>query len=334
MGLMDKINALSTGAKVGIASGAVLLAAAGVGLGVTQPWNQQNQLPVEPPPPVQQDVPREPVQQTEKKLSVRAGNDVVECNVYEGIGWSIYVPDGWSSEKVGENGARFSSGDGAQMEVQFLPGSDFSGNFVNLSADGANHVLQFYQGSGEGSPLVAGTGAVGQWGFYSKLFTALARTLDVGGQMPFGEVYVIPQPADWQKADGVTVLFLDKDGFVIDDKMQAAVEEYMKSWDEDTRRFYTGQYRLNDIQWAASYTGINDEDYIDVFKAGVQYRVAQGGEDALVQQDGGISVVDGWASGTDSLFLAVFHDGGIVDDAEGFFAADVQDWVSFASRVR
>ena len=333
MGLLEKISALSTGAKVGIASGAVLVAAAGIGLGVTQPWNQQNQLPVDTPP-VQQEAPQEPVKQEEKKLSVRAGNDVVECELYEGTGWSIYVPAGWSAEKTGENNARFSSGDGAQMEVQFLPGSDFEGDFVNLSASGTNHVLQFHQGGGEGSPLVTGTGAIGQWSFYSKLFTALARTLTVGEQTPFGEVYIIPQPADWQKAEGVTVLFLDKDGFVVDDRMQAAVETYMKTWSDDVRRFYTGQYRLNDIQWAASYTGIADEGYIDVFKADVQYRVADGGEEALKEYDAGITVVDGWASGLDCLFLAVFHDGGSVDKTQEILAPDVQDWVSFAAQLQ
>ena len=35
--MLEKLKSLSMGAKVGIASGAVLLAAAGVGLGITQP---------------------------------------------------------------------------------------------------------------------------------------------------------------------------------------------------------------------------------------------------------------------------------------------------------
>ena len=48
--MLEKLKSLSMGAKVGIASGAVLLAAAGVGLGITQPWNNQEEtLPPEPP---------------------------------------------------------------------------------------------------------------------------------------------------------------------------------------------------------------------------------------------------------------------------------------------
>ena len=41
--MLEKLKSLSMGAKVGIASGAVLLAAAGVGLGITQPWNNQEE---------------------------------------------------------------------------------------------------------------------------------------------------------------------------------------------------------------------------------------------------------------------------------------------------
>lgn len=334
MNLLEKVKTLSTGAKIGIASGAVLVAAAGIGLGITQPWNQQKELTIEPPPVVQ-DAPQEPVRQEEvKKLSVRAGNDVVECTVYEGDGWSIYVPDGWNAQKVGENGARFASGDGAQLEVAFLPGSDFMGEFVNLSENGQGLALQFFHGIGEGSPLVTGSGAEKDWSYLSKLFTALARTLTVGEDKPFGEVYVIPQPADWQEAEGVTVLFLDKDGYVVDDKMQETVENYMKSWSEAERACYTGQYRINEIQWVGSYTGISDEGYIDVFKANVQYRVAAGAEETIAQQDGGVKVVDGWASRMEDVFLAVFHDGGSVEKTQEIIAGDVADWVGFAAMLK
>lgn len=336
MGLLEKFSALGTGAKAGIIGGAVLVAAAGVGLGVTQPWNQQNQLPVDTPP-AQQDAPREPVKQEERPLSVRAGNDVVNCGLYEGDGWSVYVPEGWSSMDAGENSAGFisDSDDGARLVVEFLPDSNDTGGFACLSANREENVLQFYQDDGGSPVLVTGYGPEKRWDHYSKLFTALARTLAVGDQSPFGEVYIIPQPADWQKADGVTVLFLDKDGYVVDDKMRDAVEDYMRSWSEDDRINYTGQYRINDIQWAASYTGITEEGYIDVFQADVQYRVAEGGEERLTEQDGGVSVVDGWASRElDSVFLAVFHDGGSVEDTRAIITANVQDWATFAALLK
>ena len=110
--MLEKLKSLSMGVKAGIASGVVLLAAAGVGLGIPQPWkNQEETLPPDPPP-VQQEVPDEPAKKPEEGLSVRAGNDVVPCALYEGNGWSIYVPEGWTAQGQGANGARFSSGDG------------------------------------------------------------------------------------------------------------------------------------------------------------------------------------------------------------------------------
>lgn len=337
MGLLDKVKELSTGAKIGLASGAVLVAAAGVGLGVTQPWNQQNQLPVEDTPPVQQAAPQEPAEPVRRPLSVRAGNDVVECGLYEGDGWSIYVPEGWSAMDAGADSAGFisDSGDGARMVVEFPSDRSGAPGFICLSENGEEFVLQFYQDDGEDSLVATGYGPENRWDYYSKLFTALARTLTVGDQLPFGEVYVIPQPADWQKAEGVTVLFLDKDGYVVDDKMRDAVEDYMRSWPEDERVNYTGQYRINDIQWAASYTGITKEGYIDVFRANVQYRAAEGGEERLAGQDGGVSVVNGWVSrNLDSVFLAVFHDGGSVEKTQAVTTADVQDWAAFAALLK
>ena len=331
--MLEKLKGLSTGAKAGLIGGTVLLAAAGVGLGITQPWNKQPEAPQPDPPPVQQDVPQEPDKKPEEGLSVRAGNEVVPCALYEGTGWSIYVPEGWSAEKQGENGARFSSGDGAEMTVEFLPGSDYQGKLVNLSAGDKVQTLLFHEGAGEGSPAVAGTGPTSQWDRYGKLFTALARTLSIGEQKPFGDVYIIPQTPDWQKAEGKTVLFLDKDGYIVDTPVMEAIESYMKSWPEADRKNYTGQYRVNDIQWVSSYTGITEDGYIDVFRADVQYRVAEGGEEALKAQDGGVQVVNGWASVMTDVFLAVSHDGGTVEKTKGIPAADVGDWITFAAQL-
>ena len=329
--MLEKLKSLSMQAKIGIASGAVLLAAAGVGLGITQPWNQQETQQPDPPP-VQEQLPPEKGQKPDETLSVRAGNEIVPCTLYEGTGWSIYLPEGWAAQKQGENDALLSAPDGARLSVQFQPGSGFSGGLVNLSASGRERTLLFFQGTGEGSPAVAGTGADGQWDYYGKLFTALARTLTVGEEKPFGEVFIVPQVPDWQKAEGKTVLFLDKDGYVVDEQMQAAVEEYMQSWPVEDRKNYTGQYRINDIQWAGSYTGLTEDGYIDVFLADVQYRLAEGGEENLTAQDGGIRVANGWVSGMEGVYLAVSHDGGTVEKTQGITAAaETQDWVAFAS---
>ena len=326
--MLEKLKSLSTGAKVGIASGAVLLAAAGVGLGITQPWNnQQEDLPPDPPP-VQQQVPQEPEKKPEEGLSVRAGNEVVPCALYEGTGWSIYVPEGWSAEKQGENGAKFSSGDGAELTVEFLPGSDYQGSFVNLSEREKERTLLFHEGIGEGSPVVAGTGSSARWDYYGKLFTALARTLTVGTEKPFGEVYIIPQVPDWQEAEGSTVLFLDKDGYIVDSKIQDAVEEYMQSWPEEKRQDYTGQYRVNDIQWAGSYTGITEDGYIDIFRADAQYKLRDG-----VSPEG-VTAVNGWANETESVFVALSHDGGTVEKTQNIVTANDGDWVRFVALLQ
>ena len=327
--MLDKLKNLSTAAKVGIAGGAVLLAAGGVGLGITQPWNQSAQEVDNAPPPVQQQLPQDTQQPEEPSLSVRAGNQVVPCSLYEGDGWSIYLPEGWNAQKMGDNNAVLSSDDGAEVQVDFLPGSEFSGGFVNLSADDADendHVLQFFQGTGEGSPSVTGSGPKSQWDFYGKLFIALARTLTVGDEKPFGEFYIIPQEPDWQEAEGKTVLFLDKDGYIVDDKIQNAVESYMQAWPDEARPDYTGQYRVNDIQWASSYTGITEEGYIDVFRADVQYKLKDGvsAEDA----------VNGWARTGDEVYTALFHDGGFVEKTQSIVTEGNANWEDFAARFK
>ena len=66
--MLEKLKSLSMGVKAGIASGVVLLAAAGVGLGITQPWkNQEETLPPDPPP-VQQEVPDEPEKKPDEEI--------------------------------------------------------------------------------------------------------------------------------------------------------------------------------------------------------------------------------------------------------------------------
>jgi len=330
LSVLEKLKGLSTGAKAGIAGGALLVAAAGVGLGVTQPWNQTKQIPVDTAPVQQQQTPQTPEEPEEEKLTVRAGNDVVDCTLFQGDGWSIYVPEGWSAETVNDSGGKFVSGDGAQLEVDFLNG-EYDGSFVNISKDNKSNVLQFYQDNDSLSPSVTGVAPDSQWDYYGKLFTALARTLSVGQNSPFGDVYIVPQIPDWQAADGLTVLFLDKDGYVVDQKMRDAVENYMTGWNDDLRAAYTGQYRINNIQWVGCYTGVHEDGFVDVFRANVQYRLADGGEEMLNQLDGGYHIVDGWASDLNAVFLAVFHDGGSVDKTQGIAAPDVQDWISFAA---
>ncbi|MDE7219996.1 MAG: hypothetical protein K2O45_10310 [Oscillospiraceae bacterium] len=260
--MWETLRNLSGKAKAGMIGGIALLAAAGIGLGIWQPWNQPEDVPDEPDN--QQQEVQEPEKKPEKGLSLRVDGKEVPCVLYEGTGWSIYVPEEWETEKLGENGGLFTSADGAQLSVRFEPGSDYAGKYVNLSASENGRMLQFYSGIGEGSPVVEGSASKANWEKYDRLFVAMARTLTVGDETPFAESYVIPAEPDWQKADGATVLFLDKDGYMVDDQAQAAIESYMESWPAEAREIYTGQYRINSLEWASSYTGVTTDGFIDV----------------------------------------------------------------------
>lgn len=324
--MWEKLRGLSGKAKAGIVGGVVLLAAAGVGLGVWQPWNQTDEAP-DDPEPIQQQEPAEPQEKKEKELSLQVNGKKVPCVLYEGIGWSIYVPEEWSTEKAGENGGLFSSGDGAQLSVQFEPGSDYMGKFVNLSADENNRILQFYSGTGEGSPVVESTAPKAKWEDYDKLFVAMAKSLTVGEEKPFAESYIIPEEPDWQKADGMTVLFLDKDGYVVDEEMQAVIENYMQGWPVEDREAYTGQYRINSLEWASSYTGLTKNGLVDVFRADVQYRV----KDGVAPE--GAALVNGWASMGGGVYLAIAHDGGTVSKTTGVTSELESGWAGFAAQI-
>lgn len=325
--MLTKLKELSTQAKVAIGAGLAALLALGIGVAVWQPWNQAEEPPQEPDSTQQEPVlPQEP---EEKGPSVKANGEDVPCDLYEGTGWSIYVPQGWDGTD-GQNGMVFTSPDGAEMEVGFQPVDGGTGTFSCLSpVDGTDRQLQFCAGTGEGSPVVTGRAPESRWNRYEKLFAALAETLTVGGETPFGGGYTVPQEPDWQVADGVTVLFTDKDGVILDGMVQESVEAYMRTWPEEDRAVFTGQYRVNGIDWAASYTGLTDS-YIDVFRARVQYRVAEGAEEAVKAREG-VTVADGWASLPDRVHL-VFTG----DEAEPrtAVAPETEDWVAFVEEIR
>ena len=91
--MWERLRDLSGGAKAGIVGGVVLLAAAGVGLGIWQPWRQPED--VDHPGTVQQEPqePVEPVKKPEKGPTLRVEGEEIPCVVYEGAGWSIYVQE-------------------------------------------------------------------------------------------------------------------------------------------------------------------------------------------------------------------------------------------------
>lgn len=325
-------NGLSTKAKAAIGAGVAAVLALGITLAVWQPWKQ-------PEPPAEPDTQPEdtlpPETPEEPGLSVRVSGEDVPCALYEGEGWSVYVPQGWEAAGLGGGkGVSFTAPDGGVMSVAFTPAGSQRGSFVSLSAgDGEERQLQFYSDTALGGLTLTGAAPREQWVRYEKLFPALAKTMAVGEDTPFAASYVLPHEPDWQLADGSTVLFLDKDGVILDETVQEAVERYMRAWPEEDRASYTGQYRINGIDWAASYTGLT-EGYIDVFRARVQYRVAEGVEEAVKARPGVSDVVDGWASLDESVCLALTHDGGSVEKTQDVIWSEPNDWIGFAGELK
>ena len=322
--MLTKLKELSTQAKVAIGAGLAALLAIGIGVAVWQPWNQAEEPPQEPEDQQQEIV--LPPADTEKGLSVRANGQDVPCTLYEGDGWSIYVPEGWEAKPAG-SGAVFTSSDGAEMSVDLQGVSGGAKDMIALSApEDAVRQLQFVT---DGT-LLTGRAPKSRWeAQYEKLFAALAKTLTVGTDTPLTESYIIPQEPDWQEADGMTVLFQDKDGVVLDDMVEKAVEDYMRTWPQEDRALYTGQYRVNGIDWTASYTGLSD-GYIDVFRARVQYRVAADALEEVTARDG-VTVVDGWAALPDRVHLVFSKD---VTDPQTVIAPETEDWIGFAELIQ
>lgn len=323
--MLTNIKNLSTKAKIALGAAAALLVAAGVGLAVWQPWNQAEPAPEDPVnTPQQVQTPAEPENQGPK---LQVGNESVDCTVYSGTGWSIYVPEDWDARET-ERGAAFGGG---AMEVVHGDEAAYEGTFVSL-APGKNGGLtrMFYTGDGAGGSWTVTCAAPDgdSWREVDKLTAELARTLKVGEDHPFAASYVLPAEPDWQEAEGMTVLFLDKDGFVLDEKVREAAEEFMLSWSEETKQLYTGQYRVEEITWDSSYTGLA-EGYIDVFRAAVACEAAEGAEEAI--KAGGGSVRDGWAE--TGIRLAVYHDGGSVERTEWLDGGASETWPAIAAAL-
>ena len=334
--MLTKWKGLSKQVKIALGAGLACLAALGIGVAAWQPWNQKEPTEDLAPPPQQQE--QIPQEKTEKGPTLKVGSEEIPCSVYTAAdGWTLSVPEGWEAANLGDNGVVFSSTDGAQLSVLAAEGSGgFGGDFVSLSTlTGDERTLLFYTGTDQKSYYVYGDAKAADWNQYSKLFAAMARTLTLpgGADAPFAESFVLPQEPDWQETEGLTVLFLDKDGFVLDEKVQEAVEEYMRSWPVEDRTDYTGQYRVNRVVWAGSFAGLAKagenaaEGYVDVFRADVQYRTAEG---AAIE---GVEIVDGWASREGGVYLAVFHDGGSVEKTLWRVWDNAAGWPALAAEL-
>ena len=90
---MEKLKTKTMGY---IAAGVVALGAVGAGLGITQPWKQDEEPePPAPPQEVQTSQPGRP----DGYLTV--GGKQIPCTLHEGDGWSILVPQEWRIDEIG-----------------------------------------------------------------------------------------------------------------------------------------------------------------------------------------------------------------------------------------
>lgn len=305
---MKTLSKKAKGAVVGSVAG---LGALALGLGIWQPWKKTVEVPE---PPVHTQLPDTA---EEKGPFITVNGEEISCTIYDGEGWSIYLPKGWTAvdgflwpDKEGKPGlclAVFST----EFEV------DYAGDFASLWQSGRT----FYTGASDKHWEVSHWGEPEDFEDYDKIFTAVARTFTVDGAQPFAETRIAREP-DWQVTDDcTTVLWVDKDGVVLDDVAQQAVEQRMLSWDQEVRDYFTGQYALTyGPKWSASYN-FGPENYMDVFTAKVSYVITPGREEERVYQDG-MMVEDGWQTEWADLHLAVYHDGSGVTDIRPLWAAD------------
>lgn len=302
----------------GSAAGAVLALA--VVLGVWQPWRaQEPERDPAPQPPRQE----EPEQPEEEKLTLTVGLEEIPCVIYEGEGWSVYVPETWTVDADGNGGVFTDPASEARMEVVREVPAQYIGTFLFASREALSEnedwlLRRFYTGD-----LLSGAWAVTcqapeeAWEDQEKLLTALARTFTAGEARPFDGLYPVASEPSWQTVDGDVVLWLDKDGYPVKADAEAFVEAEMLAWPSETKALFTGQYRLDDLRWSGSYTCVEGREYIDVFQFGVRYEVApdklEERQAALAEAGDEALLSEGWeARGGAPLSVAVFHDGGDV----------------------
>jgi len=308
---------LTKKAKIALAGGGAGLLALAVALGVWQPWDMEP--PADPADPQQQVGEVLPPADSggEEGLSLTVGGKKIPCVLHEGDGWSIYVPADWTVE-AGENGGIFSApGDTARLEVIRGASGPWEGAFVSaypqhLSAVETWLTRHFYVGGAGSSWEVVCAAPEEAWDGHQRLLTALARTLTVGEDKPFSGLSPVASQPDWQLHQGETLLWMDKDANVVDDVVEEHIVTEMMAWDAETRRSYTGQYRLEDIVWSGSYTCLTDEGYVDVFTVPFAYKVAEDMEESVVPRDGMV-LGEGWLVDAGRLRVALLHDGSAVE---------------------
>lgn len=326
-----------------IGGGAALVVLAAV-LGIWQPWRAKTPAELDPPSQDQQ----EPVQtpEGEKGPVITVGGKEIPCTIYQkGFGWSIYVPEGWETESMAKSESLKLYPDKTKapsvwLNVNVVPDNAeedpeaFDGTMASCfrTEDEAGLSMnRIFYVEGPNQLSYFSTEEVGyelwcfapedQWDEYGAILTAVAQTFAMGEEKPFQNWSPLPQEPEWQVAEGMTVLWLDKDGYVVDDAAKEAIGEHMLSWPKENRAKFTGQYRMDDLAWSGSYTNLADGIFVDVFQTRVRYEVAAGREDDIALS-GGMEIADGWMTEGSWLNVAVFHDGGAVSGTQAVWSRE------------
>lgn len=326
------MNNLSKKARIALASGGAGLLALAVALGIWQPWNKKEPEEEQKEPPQQQQEVKPPKEEQGPSLTV--GGEKIPCAIYEGEGWSIYVPEGWtvddSEAKDGIWKMYPDAGDkGAYLEVGHGHEAVYAGSFVGAYpvdlSDTERYLVRVFHAGAAGEPDWDVTCHMPreEWDSLQKLMTAMVRTLTVGEEKPFSGLSPVASEPQWQSIDGLTILWMDKDGYVVDDEAKKFVEEEMLDWTDGTKSQLTGKYRLANLHWAGSYTCLPGREYVDVFQFGVRYEVAPGQEEerraALAESGWEDLLEDGWqARSRYPMNVVIFHDGSAVEEVRVF----------------
>lgn len=325
---------------LGFAGAGILVLA--VALGIWQPWK----APADPNEELGQVqdalMPSEEQENEEEKLVLTVGNEEIPCTIFAGDGWQIYVPEEWKVD-AGANGGAFSAVDAgrktlARVEVIRSIPAVYSGSYLSTSPQALSdgeiwRCRTFYVGGEEGGWEVTCQGPEETWDDYQRLMTAMARTMTVGEEMPFSGLFPVADEPDWQRADGSTLLWMDKDAYIVDEAVKEHVVAEMLAWDAEKKSLYTGQYGFDPVDWAASYTCLTDEGYVDIFSTAVCYKVADGMEANIAPAEGR-HLADGWLFDGERVYVVLFHDGSSVSEVRILRSNDtVPGYSGFAAEL-
>lgn len=323
---------LKTKATAAIAAGIVALGAVGAGLGITQPWKRDEP---EPPAPPLEEVQTPQPGKPDGFLTV--GGKQVPCTLYEGDGWSILVPQEWEASADPAGATLTPKGAGTKELSLAVDTGSLTGEhaFVSCFQDAGGESMNrlFYAPALDRSFQVLCTAPRDQWEENKFLLAAMAKSFTVSGGQPFQSWSPLPDEPQWQVADGASVLWLDKDGFILDEPAQKAVEKAMQAWDRDYQAYFTGKYRIDPLSWRADYTNLGEAAYLDVFEAKVWYQLADSAQPPAASS-GGQEVVNGWYAAPGSVLrLAVSHDGEAVSSVQAVWTEQVPGLPGFAEEL-